>query len=87
VSEQLPGFDAVPVIVPEAAETTLPRRILLMYARHGSTEGQTCRTCAHLQRYKQGTRWMKCELTRQTSGAATDWRAGWPACGKWESCE
>ncbi len=46
--------------------------------------GRTCRFCKHLKRYRQSTRWMKCDLRKNTHGAATDHKAKWPACGKYE---
>jgi hypothetical protein len=31
--------------------------------------------------------YLKCELGPLSHGAATDWRASWPACGKYEDGE
>lgn len=48
-------------------------------------EGATCRTC--IQLYAQpgvAGRFLKCAMRRNTSGPATDHRAGWPACAKYE---
>lgn len=48
-------------------------------------EGATCSGCRHL--YAQGGvagRYLKCELRRNTGGPATDHRARWPACSKFE---
>ena len=47
--------------------------------------GVTCSMCAHLRRVG-GTagRYWKCALRRNTSGAATDHRVRWPACGRYE---
>jgi hypothetical protein len=59
----------------------LPRRIRDMHAVYGVTQGRTCGHCVHLERYSQGTKWFKCGLSRKSSSVATDWRAGWPACG------
>jgi hypothetical protein len=43
-----------------------------------------CGTCIH--RTKGGSRgYPKCDQTTITSGPATDCRAWWPACTKWES--
>ncbi len=52
---------------------------------YGSHEG-TCATCAHLVRSprESGRYWLKCDLRTHTHGAATDHRAGWNACGRWE---
>ena len=40
--------------------------------------GKTCKLCKHLLRFRQGTYWFKCDLSKMTNGAGTDWRAGWP---------
>ena len=80
MSNQLPGFDAVPQI----ADSPLPERIGAMHRIYGATEGQRCRTCAHLVVKHWDKRYYKCDLNRDTNGAGTDWRVRWPACGKWE---
>ncbi len=53
--------------------------------------GATCKGCKHLKRFASGTRrrWMRCgmvwgQVHQNAAGAAGDWRAGWPACGKHE---
>ncbi len=47
---------------------------------------QTCKTCGHLQRNTWTHRtFLKCRLTNHSSGKATDIRARWPACARWES--
>jgi len=48
-------------------------------------EGRRCGGCFHL--YRVGGvagRFYKCDLRRVTSGAATDHRVRWPACGRFE---
>ena len=48
-------------------------------------EGTICRQCIHL--YQVGgiaSHVLKCELRRNTGGAATDHRARWPTCGRFE---
>jgi len=62
----------------------LPKRIKAMWDMYGRTEGKTCKKCKFLAHYHQGASWMKCTKSRVTSSVATDWRAGWPACGLWE---
>ena len=57
----------------------LPKRITQMRLMHGANDAHKCGDCAHLL---QRRNYRKCSLTRQTRGAATDWRARWPACGK-----
>lgn len=58
-----------------------------MYERYGLAldECQTCGLCAFLVR-QGGTagRYLKCRKSRITRGPATDWRAGWRACGAFQ---
>lgn len=51
--------------------------------------GETCGTCRHSTRkhIRSGKTFLKCLLTEITSGAATDIRAKWAACEKWEAEE
>ena len=67
----------------EKVEPT-PKRLADMHKAYGKIVGTYCGTCAHFIRYAQATRWAKCNLTTQTSGAATDWHARWEACGQWQ---
>lgn len=83
VNEQPLLFDE---LLPEG-EPQPPERLAVMHNWYGVTPGHTCGECAHLRRYRQSTTWMKCKLTRQTSGAGTDWRAKWAACGRYEAAE
>jgi len=82
MSEQLallPVLDAPTV-------PALPRRIVEMHRMYGVCEGRQCATCRHLIRVQPGQNtYLKCELTMITRGPGSDWRAGWPACGKWEA--
>jgi hypothetical protein len=78
MSQQPPLF-GMPEPKPE-----YPQRAEDMWRVWGKADGRTCRHCTHLERYEQGTRWLKCGLSTKTSSSATDWRAGWPACGKFE---
>lgn len=57
------------------------RQIIKLY---GATDGKICKRCVMLQRFQQGSRWMKCGLTKNTGGPGSDWRAYWQACGKYE---
>jgi len=78
----LPGFEDL------VDEEPLPRRIGAMYVVYGrGPEGKYCGQCQHFLRFQRGGSWSKCELTRMTSGKATDWRARWDACGKFEEAE
>ena len=65
-------------------EFLLPRRIVVMHSMYGKADDRTCKTCKHLRRYKQSARWMKCLKAKITGGSATDWKAGFPACGLYE---
>lgn len=61
-----------------------PERLRAMHKMYGKAEGKTCKNCKYLLRFKMGGSWMKCKLSNQTHGKATDWKAGWQACGKYE---
>jgi hypothetical protein len=65
----------------------LPERIREMLKVYGTKEGKTCKTCKYLLRYYQSARWMKCKKSYITGGNGTDWKAGWPACGKHEEID
>lgn len=65
----------------------LPKRIRDMHAVNGLTAGQTCGGCVHLVTLKRASTWHKCDQSRITGGAGTDWRKGWPACGLWAAGE
>ena len=62
-----------------------PRQISDMHTLYGVTPNRTCAHCVHLRRYHQGATWFKCARANHTAGAATDWRARWPACGLFEA--
>ena len=68
-------------------ELQLPERIRKMHRMYGLSKSHTCGKCKFFLRFHQSTTWFKCDLTTFTGGAATDWRAKWPACGKWEESE
>jgi len=77
------------IVIPPSAyrPESLPKRMLDMYTLFGSTEGKTCRRCKNLLDNGHGGhshRYYKCDLQRLTNGPATDWRARWLACGKFE---
>jgi hypothetical protein len=60
----------------------LPERIRVMHGANGhGQQGVTCKHCKHLYHH---LRFLKCDLNKMTRGPGTDWRAGWPACGKFE---
>ena len=62
--------------------TDYPKRLVQMRLMHGANDARKCGDCAHLRRVGKASVHLKCSLARQTSGAATDWRARWPACGR-----
>ena len=49
-------------------------------------EGETCRTCRHLERREFAKTYLKCGLMRSywTGGGGSDVRAKDPACRRWE---
>lgn len=59
----------------------------LMHKVYGRTEGKRCRTCRHLVGHEWSRIYWKCDLTRMSRGAKTDWGRSWPACGKYEEEE
>jgi hypothetical protein len=48
--------------------------------------GETCGSCRHKVRVAAAGHYLKCALVRRawTHGMATDIRARWPACQRWE---
>jgi len=63
-----------------------PERLLTMWRAFGRHNGRMCGSCRYFLRHREGkTSWAKCALTMQTQGTGTDWRARWPACGRWEA--
>ncbi len=64
----------------------LPERITNMHKMYGrGPEEATCSACRFFVRLRRGNTYFKCRLNKMTHGAATDWRASWPACGKFET--
>lgn len=55
-----------------------------MVKKHGRTIGEKCKTCDYLCWHQRSKRWYKCELRGITSGAGTDHRVSWDACGLYE---
>jgi len=79
MSEQLPLAIDAPAIAPR------PPRHREMIRLYGRCEGKQCRQCRHLVRTRWGLQhYLKCEVSGVTQSAATDWRAGWEACGRFE---
>ncbi len=66
----------------------LPERIRTMHRMYGVSWGHTCKHCRHCVLMQHHDRhYYKCELSRITHGPGTDWRCGWPACGRYEEQE
>jgi hypothetical protein len=66
---------------PATGQTPQSNPLLAVYGP--GPDGATCRTCVHLMRLAHHDRtYRKCALRSVTHGAATDHRAGWPACGR-----
>jgi hypothetical protein len=67
-----------------AGGKTLPKRLLDMIAYYGAgPDGATCGQCAMLMLVGGvAHRYFKCNLSRKSHSAATDWRKSWPACGQ-----
>ena len=61
-------------------------RLVKMHTAYGKgPAGATCKYCRHLIRIKPGANvFLKCELAGVSHSEATDWRAKWSACGKFE---
>jgi hypothetical protein len=55
-----------------------------LHTIYGKTEGKKCGNCEHLIRKNYSKTYLKCGLATNTNGPATDWRAMWIACGKFE---
>ena len=75
---------------PGPAGPLFPERIRVMWRAFGRKEGERGSSCAHYRRCRNDSGlkgWAKCDLSTQTHGEGTDWRARWYACGKWEPCE
>lgn len=81
MTDRLPGLGDVPAV----SDSPLPERIGMMLRLYGQHVGERCGTCKHLLVHKPGqNRYYKCAHHRLTCGPGTDWRTGWPACGRWE---
>jgi len=55
----------------------------------GGPKGETCKTCHHITRKKEGRTYLKCGLARSswTHGTGSDIRAKDPACYHWKKKE
>lgn len=72
-------FDGIRSIDPVEIEPNEMRRV------YGpGPDGKRCKTCVFLRRKRMGGTYLKCSLRIETNGAATDHRAGWLTCAKYE---
>ncbi len=64
-------------------------RLSKMHQRYGRIDGQTCKTCAFLERHGRARHksWLKCRKSTVSMSDATDWRAGWTRCGAYEEAK
>lgn len=76
----LPGFDPQTPKPPKPKKSKKPP-IAEMHKIHGQMPGKTCGKCRFFLRFRMGSTFFKCQKSRITGGAATDWRARWTACG------
>lgn len=90
---EAPGDPADPVKPPSAGQrltlrqkADIGRGIHPLGGRLSGIENQRCGNCLH-RRADAFHRWPKCVESghAQTRGAATDCRAWWPGCNKWEA--
>lgn len=89
MNNQATLFDLFPAPEPKAKlpkSSDRAQKIKTMWALHGKKADATCSRCTHLlrQRYHDKT-YLKCDLTEISRGVGSDWRAGWIACGKFET--
>jgi len=67
----------------QMAKVTTPERVNPCIGLFGAgPAGKKCKTCSHLMH--QGRRYLKCSFRKNTHGPATDHRAGWTACARYE---
>ena len=77
-----------PWFVPSKMTTALNARVargLHPFGLELGPEASTCGSCVHLARREFSKSYLKCAIARQTRGPATDVRAKWRGCSKWEA--
>ena len=61
------------------------QKIHTMRKLYGYRDDRTCRECCYFDRVRHRAKThFKCSWYGDTRGEATDWRATWKACGKFE---
>jgi hypothetical protein len=63
---------------------TFPLRIRQIRELHGKRDDKICKNCIHCIAAGKNRTFYKCDMSKITRGAATDWRVHWPACGLYE---
>lgn len=63
------------------------RHHLTMLRVYGEMAESRCKECSHLARLHYNHRVLKCGKMNWTNSDATDWRAGWQACGLFETAQ
>lgn len=67
-----------------ASDNIPTRRLRTMHNLYGIVKGRTCGGCSNLCATGKNRVYYKCNLSKVTAGAGTDWRKKWVACGKFE---
>ena len=70
---------------PASSGIELYRRLVAIYGP--GPEGVTCSQCIHFYRKQYANTYFKCRLAGDSRTPRTDWRARWPACGRFEAGE
>ena len=57
------------------------KKIDVMHKTYGTDYAHRCRDCCNFERREWGHTYFKCAAYGDSRSTATDWRAGWEACG------
>lgn len=70
---------------PEPRYTSRLKEVNPMIIKYGpGPEDKRCKHCEHLGGYQQSAVWFKCRLRGVSHSTATDHRANWETCSKFE---
>ncbi len=73
----------LPLMPLEPPAAQYPERIKSMWRLYGQRADRQCAQCLQLVRKPWGLQYyLKCRVVGVEGKTATDWRAGWPACGR-----
>lgn len=76
------GNDSIPPLGKVKGLRIAERLYKQLIMMHGGTASKKCKNCIFLKRFHQGGKvWSKCSNATLDGHLATDWRAGWSACG------